>query len=297
MKNLHKPVMIKEIIENINFKNCKFFLDGTFGGGGHSQELLSRGCNVMAIDNYSESEKIAVNNKLINNNLFFYKSNFRDIDKIISENNIIEKFDGVLLDLGFSSNQLEDDNIGLSFKKNVFLNMNYADFETSAFDILNKYSEEDLTRIFKNYGEIYNSQKLSRFIINNRNINMINTTNDFIEILKNSGVNFGSNKINFATKPFQALRIEANKELYNLEVFLNKIHNYLNFDALIFIISFHSLEDRIVKNYFKENAVKKKNNNWGYDIITKRPIIATKLEIKENPRSRSAKLRIAKFKC
>ena len=208
----------------------------------------------------------------------------------------------MLLDLGFSSNQLEDDTVGLSFKNDVPLNMNYADYEISAYDILNDYTEEQLTKIFREYGEISNAKKLANFILDYRKNKEIKSTFDFIDLLSKSRVNFGSSKINFATKPFQAIRIEANKELENLSEFLFKINNYLNNNALIFIISFHSLEDRIVKNSFKINSIKKDSSfqddqSWGYEILTKRPITASKEELSRNPRSRSAKLRIAKYKC
>jgi|TARA_B110000114_G_C15089707_1_gene397921 16S rRNA (cytosine1402-N4)-methyltransferase len=300
--NIHQPVMLNEILDVINFNECNFFLDGTYGGGGHSDEFLSRGCEVLALDNYVESEKLAIKKMNFEKNFLFYKSNFKDIDQVVSKNNIKKKFDGVLLDLGFSSNQLLDDNIGLSFKNDVDLNMNYADYDVSAYDILNSYSESELTKIFYEYGEIPKAKKLSNFIIQSRKIKEIKSTFDFIEILRKSCVNFGSNKINFATKPFQAIRIEANKELQNLEVFLSKINNFLNKNALIFIISFHSLEDRIVKNAFKKDTIHKDlsfkdGQIWGYEILTKRPIIASKEELQINPRSRSAKLRIVRYKC
>ncbi len=300
--NVHKPIMLNEIVNFIDFNNCNYFLDGTYGGGGHTNELLSRGCKVVALDNYEGSKKIALENKNFGKNLFFFKSNFKDIDLIIYKNKIKKKFDGVLLDLGFSSNQLEDPDLGISFKKNIPLNMNYADYTITASDILNNYNENQLTEMFYNYGEIYDANKLSKYIILSRKNKKIKTTFDFIEILKNSGVNFASKKINFATKPFQAVRIEANKELENLKIFLDKINDFLEKNALIFIISFHSLEDRIVKNYFKLNSLKrdqsfKNNNNWGYEVITKRPLIASNEELLENPRARSAKLRVAKFTC
>ena len=302
INNIHQPVMVNEILNKINFNKCNFFLDGTYGGGGHTNEILSRGCKVLALDNYLEAEKLALKNMSIKDNLTFHKSNFKDIDQVISNYKIKDKFDGVLLDLGFSSNQLEDDTIGISFKNDVNLNMNYADYKVSAHYILNNYSEDELTKIFYDYGEIKNAKKLSNHIIKSRKTNEINTTFEFIEILKNSKVNFGSSKINFATKPFQAIRIEANKELENLEIFLKKINNFINQSALIFIISFHSLEDRIVKNYFKKNSIHKNNSfkenqSWGYEILTKRPLVATKEEIRINPRSRSAKLRIVRYKC
>ena len=150
------------------------------------------------------------------------------------------------------------------------------------------------------YGEIKQAEKLAKFIINQRSIKKIDTNFEFIEVLRESGVNFRSKKIHFATQAFQALRIESNNELENLEIFLKKVHGFLDKEAHLAIISFHSLEDRIVKNYFKDNIVKNNNsfqNNrgWGFEILTKKPLTPSKLELIENNRSRSAKLRVGRF--
>ena len=140
---------------------------------------------------------------------------------------------------------------------------------------------------------------MQKFIVKTRQDISINTNFDLIEVLRGSGVNFRSKKIHFATQAFQALRIECNKELENLNIFLEKVYNYLNKDGILAIISFHSLEDRIVKNYFKSNSFNKDNfknqSNWGFEIITKKPITPNQLELKNNPRSRSSKLRVGRF--
>ena len=199
--------------------------------------------------------------------------NFKDLEKI-EEDYLKNKFDFILLDLGFSSNQLEDIQIGISFKEDSKLNMNYLNSGFTAHDIVNNYSEEELSRVFADYGEIKQSLKLAKFIVRTRQDKSINTNFDLIEVLRGSGVNFRSKKIHFATQAFQALRIECNKELENLNIFLEKVYNYLNKDGILAIISFHSLEDRIVKNYFKSNSFKKDNFknqlNWGFEILTKK---------------------------
>ena len=212
----------------------------------------------------------------------------------------MKKFDLILLDLGFSSNQLEDKNIGLSFKNNSNLNMNYLGGDLNAYKIINHYNREELQRVFYLYGEINQSEKLAKYIISQRSIKRISTNFELIEILRDSGVNFRSKKIHFATQAFQALRIESNNELENLEIFLKKVHNFLKINAYLAIISFHSLEDRIVKTYFRNNKIHKKNNfqnkkNWGFENLTKKPITPSKLELAENNRSRSAKLRVGRF--
>ena len=260
--------------------------------------FLDLGHRVTAIDEDLKAQEIAKDLKKQFNNFDFLKMNFKDLEKI-EEDYLKNKFDFILLDLGFSSNQLEDVQIGISFKSDSKLNMNYLNSDFTAYDIVNNYSEEELSRVFADYGEIKQSLKLAKFIVRTRQDKSINTNFDLIEVLRGSGVNFRSKKIHFATQAFQALRIECNKELENLNIFLEKVYNYLNKDGILAIISFHSLEDRIVKNYFKSNSFKKDNFknqlNWGFEILTKRPITPNQIEIKNNPRSRSSKLRVGRF--
>ena len=293
----HVPIMTKEILSFIDGKKNLSILDCTFGGGGHSKIFLEKGHFVTAIDQDNNSLKIANNLKKRFSKIFFHKSNFKDIDLLKPK---FKKFNFILLDLGFSSNQLDNNNIGLSFKINADLNMNYLCNDLDAYKILNYYDEEDLHRVFHLYGEINQAEKLSKYIVQQRAIKKIKTNFEFIEILRNSGVNFRSKKIHFATQAFQALRIETNNELENLLIFLKKVHKYIQIDGHLAIISFHSLEDRIVKNFFRDNKVKKNNKfhnnlNWGFEILTKKPIIASKPEIIKNNRSRSAKLRVGRF--
>ncbi len=293
----HIPIMTNEILSFIDEKKNLSILDCTFGGGGHSKKFLEKGHSVTAIDQDNNALMIAEKLKKIFPNIYFHKSNFKNIDLLKLKFN---KFNFILLDLGFSTNQLENDNIGLSFKVNSDLNMNYLCSNLNAYKIVNFYKEEDLYRIFHLYGEINQAKKLSKYIVQQRSIKKIKTNFEFIEILRNSGVHFRSKKIHFATQAFQALRIETNNELENLITFLKKIHNFMQIDGYLAIISFHSLEDRIVKNFFKENKVKKNNKfqnnkNWGFDVLTKKPLIASKSEIIQNNRSRSAKLRVGRF--
>ncbi len=295
--NQHTPIMTNEILSYIDGKKNLSVLDCTFGGGGHSKKFLEKGHNVTAIDQDENSLIIAKELKKKFSNIFFYKTNFKNLD-LLSLNT--KKFNFILLDLGFSSNQLFDNDIGLSFKNNSKLNMNYLGGELNAYKIINFYDLEELQRVFQLFGEINQSKKLAKYIVDQRSKRKINTNFEFIEILRNSGVNFRSKKIHFSTQAFQALRIETNNELENLDTFLKKVHNFLEINAYLAIISFHSLEDRIVKNYFRENKFKKNNSfqnneNWGFENLTKKPITATKLEISKNNRSRSAKLRVGRF--
>ena len=297
INNLHIPIMANEILSLIDNKKNLSILDCTFGGGGHSKKFLEKGHHVTAIDQDENAYIIAKKLKKNFPNIFFYKSNFKNFDELDFK---IRKFNLILLDLGFSSNQLEDNNIGLSFKKNSDLNMNYLGGKLNAYKIINYYNKDELQRVFKLYGDINQAEKLSKYIINQRIKKKISKNFEFIDILRNSGVNFRSKKIHFATQAFQALRIESNRELENLMIFLKKIHIFLNINAYLAIISFHSLEDRIVKNYFRDNRIKKNskfqnNKNWGFEILTKKPLTASKTEILENNRARSAKLRVGRF--
>ena len=296
--NTHKPIMVKEISSFLNKDKELSILDCTFGGGGHTINFLDLGHRVTAIDEDLNAQEIAKDIRKQFNKLNFFKMNFKDLEQI-EEDYLKNKYDFILLDLGFSSNQLEDAQIGISFKADSKLNMNYLNSDFTAHDIVNNYSEKELFRIFADYGEIKQSLKLAKFIVRTRQDKSINTNFDLIEVLRSSRVNFRSKKIHFATQAFQALRIECNKELENLNIFLEKVYNYLNKDGILAIISFHSLEDRIVKNYFRSNSFKKdkfKNqSNWGFEILTKRPITPNQIEVKDNPRSRSSKLRVGRF--
>ena len=296
--NMHKPIMVKEVSSYLDNDKELSILDCTFGGGGHTLSFLELGHRVTAIDEDLKAQEIAKEFRSKFNKFNFYKINFKDFEKI-DDDCVKNKFDFILLDLGFSSNQLDDVQIGISFKENSKLNMNYLNSGLTAYEIVNNYSEKDLSRIFADYGEIKQSLRLAKFIVRTRQNQSIDSNFDLIEVLRESGVNFRSKKIHFATQAFQALRIECNKELENLNIFLEKIYNYLNKDGILAIISFHSLEDRIVKNYLKSNSFNKDNFknqlNWGFEILTKKPITPNQIEIKDNPRSRSSKLRVGRF--
>ena len=297
INNLHIPIMANEVLSLVNNKKNLSILDCTFGGGGHSKKFLEKGHHVTAIDQDEKAYIIAKKLKKNFPNIFFYKSNFKNFD-LLDLNK--KKFNLILLDLGFSSNQLADSDIGLSFKENSKLNMNYLGGDLNAYKIINYYEKDELQRVFNLYGEINQAEKLAKYIIKQRSLKKINTNFDFINVLRNSGVNFRSKKIHFATQAFQALRIESNSELENLMIFLKKVHIFLETNAYLAIISFHSLEDRIVKNYFRDNRIKKNkifqnNKNWGFEILTKKPLTASKNEVLENNRARSAKLRVGRF--
>ena len=175
ISNLHKPIMVDEILSFINDEKELSILDCTFGGGGHAQKFLDKGHYVTAIDQDKNAINSAEELSKRNSKLSFYKINFKDLDKINVEKNL-GKFNLILLDLGFSSNQLENENIGISFKINSKLNMNYLDGEVTAHEIINNYNIDELTRVFKEYGEIIHSKKLSEFIIKARSVSYTHLT-------------------------------------------------------------------------------------------------------------------------
>lgn len=291
---IHKPVLLNEVINVLNPQSGEFFIDGTFGGGGHSQAIIDRigsTGNFLGIDwnkNAIELGKIQITKSKCQTLLI--QDNFANLPEILEKNNL-GKADGLLLDLGISSDELENSGRGFSFRKDEPLLMTYSDNEIPVCDLLRQLSKEELTEIIKNYSEENWAIKIAEAIKNQMRKKPIKTSRELAELISETlPKNYEHGRIHPATRTFMALRIYANKELENLEKVLKNINQILKNKGRIAIISFHSLEDRLVKNYFrnleKENLLK---------IITKKPIIASREEILENPRSRSAKLRAAQL--
>jgi len=235
--------------------------------------------------------------------IIFANGNFGDLKEILSELNI-EKITGLVLDLGLSSYQLEAED-GFSFMKDTELDMRaYKKDEVTAADILNSYKKEELSELFENFGDIGKADRLSKAIIEKRKIKKFRTTFDLVEIIREEYKINKKDEIDFLAKIFQALRIEVNRELENLEKVLKDSVELTEKEGRIVIVSYHSLEDRIVKNFFKEESKNfKAGNNPFFDdlvtpklkILTKKPVLPTAEEIKLNIRSRSAKLRAAEI--
>lgn len=293
----HVPVLLKEVIDYLNPKPDQFVIDGTTDGGGHANAILEKmmpSGKYLAIDldeNLIKQTKLEIEAKFqIPNTKFrivWQNGNYADIPKIL-KNKKLGKADGLLVDLGFSSLQMEDSKRGFSFLKNEPLDMRYDTKDGKpAYEIINSYKEDELADIFWKFGEERYSRKLAKTIVGERrNASIINTT-QLVEIIKRAVPKaYEHGRIHPATRVFQALRIYVNNELENLETLLKNLHLILNRDGRVVIISFHSLEDRIVKNYFRELKQSKK-----VELLTKKPITATEEEIRLNPRSRSAKLR------
>ncbi|MEK7131068.1 MAG: 16S rRNA (cytosine(1402)-N(4))-methyltransferase RsmH [Patescibacteria group bacterium] len=292
---MHIPVLLKESIEQLNPKAGDTIVDGTINGGGHSEEILKIiGNNGMLVGIDQDDEVL---NKLREKwkdrkNVLLVKGNFRNMDKVL-ETLKIEKVNGVLLDIGVSSSQIDESGRGFSFKKDEPLLMTMktgvGEDELTAKEIVNNWGEKELADAIWQYGEERFSRRIAKNIARRREIKPIETTFELVDVIRESvpGVYRNSHRINCATRTFQALRIEVNDELGALKEGLEKATDRLADGGRLAVISFHSLEDRIVKNYFKEMSAKGEGK-----IITKKPIVPTEEEIKNNSRSRSAKLRL-----
>ncbi len=301
MSNLsHLPVMVNEVVSFLNPKDEKIYLDGTFGQGGYSKEILKKAnCKIFAIDRDHESRKFAEElKKRVGKRLIF------NVEKLSKVNTLLKKYkedhvDGIVLDLGISNTQLNNPSRGFSFTNDGPLDMRMNTTEKlNAEIVVNEFSEKDLSDIFFYYGEERNSRRIARSIIEFRKKKKINSTLILSQIVKE--INFSKFK-HPATRVFQALRIYINEELKELEEILKLSLNILNNKSRIIVVAFHSLEDRLVKNFFKKNIPEKTRKpnlssldpKYNLKIITKKPLTPSIEEIKINPRSRSAKLRVA----
>lgn len=285
----HRPVLLKEVLQIFNPKPNQNYIDCTIGEGGHSFAILEKikpNGKILGIDlNEKVIEKVRVESqKLKVKNIILVEDNFRNLKKIVKDF-FPYKIHGILLDLGLSSFLLKESGRGFSFLKDEKLDMRYSlKQDLTAEKIVNSYSLEKLEKIFKEYGEEKKAKKIALEIVKERKKKKIETTKQLVEIIERIKKIRG--KIHPATKIFQALRIEVNQELENLEEALPQALEILEKGGKLIIISFHSLEDRIVKKFLKENKERLK-------ILTKKPVRPSFEEIKINPSSRSAKLRAA----
>lgn len=291
----HISVLRDETVDGLAIRSGDIVIDGTLGGGGHTFEIIRRfGSGVKVIGLDFDADAIDRAKSLIGNtphDTVFRTIGFQDFDKVLDELNM-NHVDRILLDLGLSSFQLEVASRGFSFQKDEPLLMtmkkNPSHEDLTARDIVNTWEEKSIADIIYGFGEEKYSRKIARAIVEARKVKPIETTFDLVRIIDGAvGKAYRNMKIHPSTKTFQALRIATNSELSNLESVIEKGFNRLSVGGRIAIISFHSLEDRIVKRAF----VNLKQDGHG-QIITKRPIVPSTEEIKSNPRSRSAKLRI-----
>ncbi len=302
----HYTVMKNEAVDALECKNGLIYVDCTLGGGGHSELILKRiqpDGRLISFD--VDDDAIAAASERLKDykNLTIVKNSYTNIKKVLHELGIEKITGGVLFDLGASYHQFNKAERGFSFTKAAPLDMRFnQDADFSAYDVVNTYSEEDLVRIFSEYGEERFSKRIAKAIIEQRRLKKLETTIELADLIKNCTPHIKSS-IHPATRVFQAIRIEVNHELTNVKNTLNDVLDLLDIGAIISVISFHSLEDRIVKHLFKYHSQRchcDKNQMIctcpppKLELVNKKPITATEQEVKENPPSRSAKLRIAR---
>ena len=298
--NYHIPVLLQEVMEGLDIKADGIYVDCTFGGGGHSKAILQKlgiqGKLIVFDQDAAAKENLPADKRVI-----FVQQNFRHLQKFLRVHKSVQ-VDGILADLGVSSHQFDEAARGFSTRFDAALDMRMDQRQTTtAADILNKYTEQQLHKIFEKYGEVTNSKTLAKTITVQRMITPLKTVNQFKQAV-NQVVKGNPNK--YFAQVFQALRIEVNDEIKALEEMLLQTLAVLKPGGRIAVITFHSLEDRIVKNFFKQGSFDEEVEDDVYGrkkespflIVTKKPIVAGAEELRNNSRSRSAKLRIASKK-
>ncbi len=302
----HYTVMKNEAVDALDCKDGLIYVDCTLGGGGHSELILKRiqpNGKLIAFDIDQDAIDAASERLKDYKNLTIVKNSYTNIKQVLKDLGIEKITGGVLFDLGASYHQLTKQERGFSFSKEAPLDMRFnMDSDFSAYDIVNGYSEEELVKIFSEYGEERFSKRIAKAIVEKRKIKPLQTTTELSELIVNSTPRVKTS-IHPATRVFQAIRIEVNHELQNVKNTLNDVLDLLDFGAIISVISFHSLEDRVVKQTFKYYSTRchcEKNQMICHcpppalELINKKPIMASEEEVQENPPSRSAKLRIAR---
>ncbi len=298
LENKHFPVLLDEIIKIISPRYSGTFLDCTFGQGGYSEKILENPNNkIIAFDRDINAIRLSeLFKKKFEERFKFYHKKFSEIKDLETKN-----FKAIIFDLGYSTNQIFDEKKGLSFNFKGKLNMKMGLNSFSAHDVVNKLEKDELVKIFKYFGDEKDARKISQLIVKKREQNLL-STNDLVELINKAKKNYNYKK-NKSTKIFQSLRIFVNQEVSELIYGLINAYRILPINSFIIVITFHSLEDKIVKFFFKNYSEDKngsrylpglKNKNKFFELTKKKPIIPSYEEIKQNPPSRSAKLRYAK---
>jgi len=298
--NYHTPVLLDEVIEGLKIEKEGIYVDCTFGGGGHSKEILknlgSKGKLIVFDQDESAAQNVPDDERVI-----FVRQNFRHMQRFLRVHKVTA-VDGILADLGVSSHQFDEADRGFSTRFEAVLDMRMdKSQQRTAADVVNEYSETQLHKIFEKYGEVTNSKTLAKTITEQRIIAPIRTISQFKQSVQQI-VKGNPNK--YFAQVFQALRIEVNDEMNALKEMLQQSLAMLKPGGRIAVISFHSLEDRIVKNFFRQGSFEEQQADdvFGtkpespFRLVTKKPVIAGEKELKINTRSRSAKLRVAEKK-
>jgi 16S rRNA (cytosine1402-N4)-methyltransferase len=290
--------MLTECLEGLNIKSTGTYVDATFGGGGHSKEILAKldGGKLIVFDQDEDAKREA--EKITNSSLIFCQANFRYLKRYLKLNGVTS-VDGVLADLGISSHQIDSPERGFSTRFDGPLDMRMDQTATTtAADLLNNYEEEQLHKVFGMYGELKNARTAARLIVQSRVLKPFERTEDLKRVMAGVAPKGRENK--YFAQVFQALRIEVNQEMKALEDFLHQCDDVIGKSGRLVVMSYHSLEDRMVKNYIKTGKVfgEVEKDFYGNEIkpfeaVNRKPIEATEEEVYENSRARSAKLRIA----
>ena len=305
MEFSHIPVLKENTIELLNVRDGLVYVDGTLGGGGHSKAIEEKASIklLVGIDQDTEALAAAQENLSKFDNVKYINENFKNIDVVLDDLNL-EFVDGILVDIGVSSYQIDNADRGFSFKQNAKLDMRMSRSNSfSAYELVNTYSEEELARVIRDYGEEKFAKSIARHIVKARETKPVETTKELEDIILSSVPRYrGQDGRSNVQRTFQAIRIEVNGELDALSTFIDKAVERLNPKGRLAIISFHSLEDRIVKQKFRELStgcvcppdfpICVCGHKATVKIITKHPVEATDEEIKQNSRSACAKLRV-----
>jgi len=301
-KTAHIPVLLEETINALSVKNEKFYIDATFGLGGYTRAILERkNCKVLGVDRDPDVKPVAEAIKVdFKNRFYFENARFSQIEQLL-EPSRIKKVAGIVFDLGVSSPQIDQEHRGFSFKLNGPLDMRMSKEGPTAEEFINNVEEKTLANIIFELGDEVFSRRIARNIITERAVNTITKTGQLASIIR-TAVPTSKYKIDPATKTFQAIRIYLNDEISELERGLIAAERILQPNGILAVVSFHSIEDRIIKNFFLKCSRNKNlsrhipdipSKNHSLKILTKKPILPSASEIKYNTRSRSAKLRVA----
>lgn len=294
----HHPVMLNECIDALNINAAGTYVDVTFGGGGHSREILGKlkGGRLVAFD----QDEDAMANLPEADNFYFVHHNFKFLKNFLKFQNILP-VDGILADLGISGHQIDEPERGFSYRYDAPLDMRMSDkIELSAADVVNSYTQEKLTAVFRNWGELPKASHMAKTIVSVRTSNPVNTTFQLKEVLQPFAP--AHKDFRFWSQVFQALRIEVNKEMEALQQFLEQTAEVLKPGGRLVILTYHSLEDRLVKTFVQQGGFDEAdrpetdiygNRHLPFKWVYRKPIEPSEEEIAANPRSRSAKLRVA----
>ncbi len=291
----HLPVLVEEVLQFLDCRPDRIYIDATVGSGGHARRILEKSSptgRLIGLD--WDTAAIARAQKTLapfGDRFRLVQGNFRDLKEVL-ESLSIPAVDGILADLGLSSEQLEDPERGFSFRGDAPLDMRMdLRRRVTARDLIQRFSGEEMARILREFGEERWANRITKAIIRQRRIRALRTTGELVEVIRQSIPAYPS-RIHPATRTFQALRIAVNEELDNLENFLKRCPSLLNPGGRVGIISFHSLEDRIVKSYFQQWAKREKGRTAPFRMLTRKPLVPSAEEVRSNPKARSAKLRV-----